>query len=189
MDTSVGISKQYRDRLIAEFNRAVCEKTFDWGKFQHFWSDHRQYLMIRNKRRQISESGNDTKTTRALKEIENKSPAILSITASWDLEYEKLQELKQEIEQSLEEKQDFFKPNHTENRLDDLKKEIERDLNSIEKDANGAYRIFKRQAFALKLQSLASDARVYKGNRPIGFDKALLIYYSEIHWAHLPVAK
>lgn len=125
---------------------------------------------------------------------------ILSITDPWDLEYEKLQVWRDDVQQCLDENQDFFKsqgaactehgdeegPRNTAD-ADDKLTEAENTFNSVAKDApNGAYRVFKKQLLALKLRSLEAEAESYCVGRPIPSKSRATTYLSEKCWSNLP---
>ncbi|TPX24583.1 hypothetical protein DIZ76_010014 [Coccidioides immitis] len=64
--------------------------------------------------------------------------------------------------------------------------EAEKAYDSVEKDLNGARRVFKRQVLALRLRTLEPAANVHCAARPIKQEARVIVYFSEKRWSHLP---
>lgn len=159
--------------------------------FQQFWYRHKRVAALLDVKKQIANTRkhawNDLSHKSRQIEDEFDTDNILSITDAWDLNSEKLEVLKDNIQRCLNEDRDFFKSDRVEDisNPDDELAEAEKAFDSVDKDANGAYRVLKKQVLALRLRLLVPKAKLYCIGRRINSDKCVTTYLSEKRWANL----
>lgn len=82
-------------------------RALDSGPFQHFWYRHKRVFVLQNVKKLLS---NASYPSRQQAEKDFDSDEVLSITDQWDMESNKLRELKDEVQQCLRDDRYLFNP-------------------------------------------------------------------------------
>ncbi|OJD20291.1 hypothetical protein ACJ73_08375 [Blastomyces percursus] len=174
-------------KALAEYFRNVSNEldqaeTLHFKILQQFWYRHKRVAALLDVKKQIPRSRKHAwgDLSHKPRQTEDRfdTDDILSITNAWDLESEKLEVLRDNVQRCLNEDRDFFKSNRVEEFCspDDDLTEAEKAFDSVDKDANGAYRVFKKQV---------PKAKSYCIGRRINSNKCVTTYLSEKRWVNL----
>ncbi|EEP83045.1 predicted protein [Uncinocarpus reesii 1704] len=182
---------------VADYFRGVGNEldqtgALDFEPFQQFWYRHKRVVALKNVKKQLLTGTGNSRSdalypSRRRAETDFESDDVLSITDNWDMESSKLEKFKDEVQWSLRDDRDFFEPdqvNTPSNSSNELI-EAEKAFTAVEKDINGAHRVFRLQLLALRLRSLRSEATQHCGGSRIPLDKRITTYFAEKCWAHL----
>ncbi|KAI1905931.1 hypothetical protein LOZ64_006543, partial [Ophidiomyces ophidiicola] len=192
-------SKALAEYFISVGNDLDQMEPLNFEAFQQFWYRHKRVVALQDVKRQISnrsrharneisDKSSEISYTSRKAENEFDGDEILSITDSWDIGSERLLELRSEIKWCLEEDQDFFSADQMSNSPSPGNElaEAGRAFDEAEKDANGAYRVLKKQVLALKLRALVPEAILHCTGSSIPKNKRVTTYLAEKCWSNLP---
>ncbi|KAL2376492.1 hypothetical protein RJZ90_007470 [Blastomyces dermatitidis] len=201
---------QKESRTLGEYFKGVSadlvrDRTLNFDDFQQYWSRHKRRAALRDVKRRTSTRDRHARDDNTSRQFEDESDIdeILSITDTWDVRSDELEALKDDVRQCLDQDRDFFKlseastsfssaedelmnGNQVEDTSEDDLVEAVKAFNSVEKDANGAYRVFRKQVLALKLRALEANAGNYCAGKSIKRDSRVIVYVSEKCWSNLP---